>query len=274
VVWIPIDDPATLPPTCENNFEIRESLNDGSNDIMMFDAVRIFNRRPRILVGLLLLIFAPFTSAQIPGGPVQEQKKQEQNKKDEESESPSHFPEIEFVASNKFRSLGYIQPVLKQGANFEVHYFGIDGADVAVVNGSWTFRAGKHLKLTPGLGVYFGEHQKTSPAIAFRWEIETRRVFSQGLFLQSLGKNENFEEEEQSFSGVRPSIWDGNHVSLRYKRWEIGPLWERIHGREGNEWKGGMRTAFRFWRYVSGLLVIVGPDAEVRGGFIVSRPPE
>jgi hypothetical protein len=130
------------------------------------------------------------------------------------------------------------------------------------------------VKLTPGFGIFFGEHQTTSPAVAFRWEIEKGHLFSQGLFLQALRKNPRTEGEEETFNGVRPSIWDGNHVSYRYKRLDVGPLWERIHGREGNEWKGGVRTAFRFWKYVSGLLVIVGPDTEVRGGFIIHAAKE
>ena len=41
----------------------------------------------------------------------------------------SRFPEIEFVASDIFRSGSYIQPLLKQ-IQFEGHYFGGTHTDV------------------------------------------------------------------------------------------------------------------------------------------------
>src|SRR5262245_753152 len=150
-----------------------------------------------------------------------------------------NFPQAEFVASSKFRSFSYLQPLVS-GLNFEGHYFGVDDVDEGTINGSWTFRLGKSVKLSPGFGVFFGERQRTGPAFTFRWEIEKGPVVSEGLFIEGFRKVSVGEEEEEQRS-VYPNIWDGNHISLRYKRFEVGPAWERIHSREGNEWKGGGR---------------------------------
>jgi len=178
-----------------------------------------------------------------------------------------NFPEAEFVASGKFRSFSYVQPLVR-GLNLEGHYFGVEDVDVGIVNGSWTFRLGKSIKLSPGLGVYFGEHQRTGPAFTFRWEVEKGPVVSQGLFIEGFRKVEVGEEEEEQKS-VYPNIWDGNHVSLRYKRFEVGPSWERIHSREGNEWKGGGRVAVRILPHMSAVMFVMAPEVEVRGGIII-----
>jgi len=181
-----------------------------------------------------------------------------------------NFPEAEFVVSSKFRSVSHVQPLVS-GLNFEGHYFGVEDLDVAAINGSWTFRLGKRVKLSPGLGVYFGEHQRTGPAFTFRWDVEKGPVISQGLFIQGFRRTilEPAEGEEGEQKEVYPNIWDGNHVSLRYKRFEIGPSWERIHTREGNEWKGGGRVAIRIFPHVSVVVFVMAPETEVRGGIIV-----
>ena len=55
----------------------------------------------------------------------QETEKNEAKVGREEEEAEGYFPEIEFVASNKFRSLSYMHPVLSQVLDFEAHHFGI-----------------------------------------------------------------------------------------------------------------------------------------------------
>ncbi len=77
--------------------------------------------------------------------------------------------------------------------------------------------------------------------------------------LKSLGELEEFGH---------PSTCDGDHVSVRWKRLEVGPSWERIHRREENEWKVGGRVAFRILRHVSSGMFALAPDTEVRGGII------
>ena len=174
------------------------------------------------------------------------------------AEAEGKFPEIEAVASDVFQSVSYIQPLFSH-LHFEGHYFGVE-QHVGTVGASWAFRLGKHVKLVPGLGVYFGEQQTTAPALTFRWEIENKGFISQGLFIQALRKSEEFGY---------PSIWDSNHLSARWLRLEIGPSWERIHSREGNEWKGGGRFAFRIFKHASAVLFVLAPETEVRGGIII-----
>jgi hypothetical protein len=187
------------------------------------------------------------------------------------------FPEVEFVASNDFQNFNMVVPVFR-GINIEGHYFGVRAEpeaeegeeqsferptgiiDTGVIGGSYSFRLGEHITLTPGLGVYFGEGQKTSPAIIFRWDIEKGKLVSQGLFIQALEASEEFG---------RPTIWDGNHVSLRLDRLEFGPSWELIHTRSENEWKGGGRAAFRILPNLSLVLYVLAPNTEFRGGFIL-----
>jgi len=92
-------------------------------------------------------------------------------------------------------------------------------------------------------------------------------MISQGLFIEGFRKVKvGGEETEES---VYPNIWDGNHVSLRYKRFEAGPSWERIHSREGNEWKGGARVAIHIFPHVSAVMFVMAPETEVRGGVII-----
>jgi hypothetical protein len=187
------------------------------------------------------------------------------------------FPEVEFVASNQFRSFSLITPIYR-GLNIEGHYYGIrfepeheepgeSGPErqprinnSGVINGSYNLRLGKHIELSPGFEVAFGEGQKTSPAITFRWDIEKGRLVSQGLFILSLQGSEE--------SG-RESIWDGNHVSVRVNRFEVGPCWERIHARAENEWKGGGRGAFKIFSNLSLVFFVLAPSTEFRGGFII-----
>jgi hypothetical protein len=112
-----------------------------------------------------------------------------------------------------------VVPIFR-GLNIEGYYYGVRAEpeleeqredsvgrltriiDTGIINGSYSFRLGEHVELSPGFGVYFGEGQKNSPAITFRWEIEKGMLFSQWFFTQSLQASEDFG---------RPSIWDGNH---------------------------------------------------------------
>jgi hypothetical protein len=132
--------------------------------------------------------------------------------------------------------------------------------DAGVITGSYSFRLGQYVTLSPGSGVLFGESQKTSPAFTFRWEIKKGRLFSQGLFIQSLQESEEFG---------RVTIWDGNHVSVRLSRFEFGPSWERIHIRAENEWKGAGRVAFRILPHLSVVFLMLAPKREYRAGILI-----
>jgi hypothetical protein len=212
----------------------------------------------------------------------------EQNRKSEAAsgelqeaeESPSDV-EIEFVASDIFRSGSYIQPLWRR-LGFEAHYFGGEETDVGFVGGSWTFRI-RELKLAPGVGVTFGNNQfKTGPAFSFRWDYERGFFVTQGLVIQGFRDTPVFGEEEEGehngenrepISSVRPTISDGNHVSARWKRLTIGGTWEHIQFREGDEWKGGGRLGVRLLPRLSAILYVLGPGrAEWRGGILIHPP--
>src|SRR5262245_53188760 len=218
-----------------------------------------------LLAGVILSAVASTCVSRAQEQPELPAKKDGTHGPEAESATDKNFPEAEFVASSKFRSFNYVQPLVS-GLNVEGHYFGVKDVDVGTLNGSWTFRLGKTVKLSAGFGVYFGENQRTGPAFTFRWEIEKGPVISQGLFIEGFRRVTVGEVEQKS---VYPNIWDGNHVSLRYKRFEAGPSWERIHSREGNEWKGGGRAAIHIFPNVAAVMFVMAPETEVRGGIII-----
>jgi hypothetical protein len=189
-----------------------------------------------------------------------------------------HF-EAEFVASDIFRSGSLVFPLIRR-FSFEDHYFGGKETDIGFTGVSWTW-AWKELKLAPGFGVVFGSNEfTTSAAFSIRWEYERKWFITQGLVVQSFrdtpifaeeGKvNEDAPERHEPASFVRPTISDGNHVSARWRRLTIGGTWEHIAFREGGEWKGGGRLAFRFLPHVSGVLYVLAPGhTEWRGGILI-----
>ena len=187
-----------------------------------------------------------------------------------EAVSESHFPDAEFVASTSFRSASYVQPVWKS-LRFEGHYFGTDENDVGYTGGSWEFRW-RDLRLTPGVGAAFGGNGfRTMPALSFRWAFERNWFVTEGLVVQGLGhtpRNPEDTQEAEEEGLVRPTITDGDHVSVQWRRITVGGTWERIQFRE-IEWKGGGRFAIRLLPYLSGVVYVLGPGAEVRGGLIL-----
>src|SRR5262245_50397436 len=153
---------------------------------------------------LPVLVIVPITKAQqktettATGAGNQKNQKNAGVTQKKQEEEP--FPEVEFVASSDFRKFSLITPVYRN-VNIEGYYFGVrtepeneepgePGAEQIIDSGtislSYGFRLGKHVVLTPGFGVAFGENQRTSPAITFRWEIEKEHLFSEGLFVLSL----------------------------------------------------------------------------------------
>jgi hypothetical protein len=189
------------------------------------------------------------------------------------SEDASRFPEAEFVASDTFRSCSYIQRVWSN-LSFEAHCFGDTGTDVGHTGAAWLFRW-RGLRLTPGAGVAFGSnHFATTPTVTLRWDLEEHWFLTQGLVIQALRESavpvaEDGEAIEQRRT-LRPNISDGNHVSIRWSRVTIGGTWEHIHFREGDEWKGGGRLAFRIVRHASAILYVLGPGrTEFRAGLVI-----
>ena len=225
-------------------------------------------------LALILLTACAALAQEAPRG---SNTKEESNRKEGQYERPSEF-EVEFVASDIFRSGSYIQPVWR-GLAFEGHYFGGTTLDSGFTGVSYTFRIGE-LKLSPGGGVEFGSNQfATTPAISFRWGYEKNWFVTEGLYLQGFRRTPVFREEEggkseappEPVSYVRPSITDGDHVSVRWKRVTVGGTWEYIHFREGDEWKGGGRLAVRLFSRVSAVLYVLGPGrAEWRGGILIA----
>lgn len=196
-------------------------------------------------------------------------------------EAASRFPEAEYAASSIFRSATYLQPLWK-GLHFEGHYFGEGETDVGYSGAGWKVRW-KGLGLVPGFGVAFGSNEiHTTPVVSFRWDYEKKWFVTQGMVLQGLrqspgGEAEGVEEGEEAGYGnraesapLRPSISDGNHVSVRWNRVTVGPTWEHVHFREGNEWKGGGRLAVRLMSHVSAVLYVLAPGkTEFRLGVLV-----
>ena len=87
--------------------------------------------------------------------------------------------------------------------------------------------------------------------------------------------SEENEAEEGQSSGkpVVPSIADGNHASVRWKRLTAGGTWEHMQFREGREWKGGLRVAYKVFSSLSFTFFAMGPGSEIRGG-VLFQPEE
>lgn len=224
-----------------------------------------------LLVFLNISVIAQATSTG-PAKPTDRQAKPTAHASHDEGK----FPEIEALISHEFRTVSYVQP-LYHGLNFEAHHFGVkleveaahgdpqsepheEYIDIATFTASWTFKLGEHVKIIPGVGLYVGEGQEAAPSLTFRWHIEKGWLISQGLFVASLRDFEDFG---------RVSVWDGNHVSVRWKRIQVGPAWERIHTRDENEWKGGVRGSVRIARHVSIAAFVWAPKPEFRAGVII-----
>jgi hypothetical protein len=196
----------------------------------------------------------------------------------EEKAEGKKLPEAEFVASPSFRSGSLIQPLWRD-LSFDGHYFGGDENNVGFTGGSWTFH-GEHWKVAPGLGVSFGDNGfRTMPALSVRWGYEKNWFVSEGLLVQGLLHTkfapEGTEPEpgQSESESVVPFIADGNHVSARWKRLTVGGTWEHMQFREGKEWKGGVRAAYKVLPSLSFAFFAMGPGSEVRGG-ILFQPEE
>lgn len=188
------------------------------------------------------------------------------------------LPEAEFVGSTSFRSASLVQP-LWSDLNFEGHYFGGNENNIGYTGGSWAFH-GKHWKIAPGFGVAFGDNDfRTMPAVTIRWGYERSWFITEGLLVQGLLHTKFFPEGTEPEPGhsaaesVVPSIADGNHVSARWKRLTLGGTWEHMQFREGKEWKGGVRVAFRVLPPLSFTFFAMGPGSEIRGG-VLYQPEE
>jgi hypothetical protein len=180
------------------------------------------------------------------------------------------LPEVEFVASPSFRAGSLIQNI-HGPFNFEGHYFGGNENNVGYTAASWSFGR-EHWKLVPSLGVNFGDNgYRTMPSVGLRWEYEHEWLVSEGLLVQGLLRTSFHPEESEDLIRVAPFIADGNHVSAQWRRFMAGGTWEHIHFREGQEWKGGLRLAYRVIPSISLTMFVMGPGMEVRGG-ILFRP--
>ena len=193
--------------------------------------------------------------------------------KEEQHQSEAKLPEAEFVGSTSFRSASLIQPVWRD-LSVDTHYFGGNENNVGFAGGSWTFH-GEGWKLAPGLGVSFGDNGfRTMPALSFRWGFEHNWFVSEGLLVQGLLHTpllpEGTEPEpgQSANESVIPFIADGDHVSARWKRLTAGGTWEHMQFREGKEWKGGVRVAYRVVSDLSLTFFAMGPGSEIRGGIL------
>jgi len=188
----------------------------------------------------------------------------------------SKLPEAESVGSPSFRSASIVQPVWRD-LTADGHYFGGDENNIGFVGGSWTFH-GNTWKIAPGFGVNFGDNGfRTMPALALRWGYERSWFVSEGLLVQGLLHTSFFPEGTEPESGdqpsktVVPSIADGNHLSARWKRLTVGGTWEHMQFREGREWKGGLRVAYKILPSLSFTFFAMGPGSEIRGGILFQQ---
>jgi hypothetical protein len=201
-------------------------------------------------------LIAACAAAQVP----------KEERKQESEEAPSF--EAEFVASDIFRS-GTAIARLWRGLQFEGEYFGAANYDVGITGVGWRFRW-RHFWVAPGIAAAFGSPADSAPVFTFRWNLETRRWFSQGFFGQSLTSHFQASEGEETRK-VYASILDNNHISVRLGPVELGGLWERIRYREENEWKGGLRVAVRPHKNLKLIFQTVAPDVEFRGGIAFEK---
>jgi hypothetical protein len=190
----------------------------------------------------------------------------------------SKLPEAEFVGSPSFRSASLVQPLWRD-LNAEGHYFGGNGNNIGFGGGSWTFH-GESWKLAPGIGVLFGNDTfRTMPGLTLRWEYEHKWFITEGLLVQGLlhttfaSEETELEEGNSADKSVVPFIGDGNHVSARWKGLTAGGVWEHMQFREGNEWKGGVRVAYKVFPALSFTFFAMGPGGEIRGG-VLFQPEE
>jgi hypothetical protein len=202
------------------------------------------------------------------GGSGPSASKEEQNHSEE-----TRLPEAEFVGSTSFRSASLIQPVWSD-LSIDTHYFGGNESNIGFAGGSGTFH-GEGWKVAPGFGVNFGDNGfRTMPALTIRWGYERNWFVSEGLLVQGLLNTQLFPEGTEPEPGhsdnqsVIPFIADGNHVSARWNRLTAGGTWEHMQFREGNEWKGGIRVAYRVLSGLSFTFFAMGPGREIRGGIL------
>jgi len=188
------------------------------------------------------------------------------------------LPEAEFVGSPSFRSASLVQPLWRD-LTVDGHYFGGYENNVGFAGGSWNFH-GEGWKLAPGAGVLFGDNGfRTMPGLSLRWGYEHNWFITEGLLVQGLLHTNFFPEGTEPEPGhsavqsVVPSIADGNHVSARWKRLTAGGTWEHMEFREGREWKGGLRVAYKVSPAFSFTFFAMGPGSEIRGG-ILFQPEE
>jgi hypothetical protein len=192
-----------------------------------------------------------------------------------EGELEAVAAEAEFAASTiyqtAFSSLRMGSPL-----RLDLRYFGVEENDIGMVGASWELRLGG-LRLLPGAAWAFGRENRPAPVLTLRWAFENEHVVSQGTWVQSLRahlpeQGEHDAAEHESEEVVRHAgVFDGVHVSARFGRLDVGPMVEHIRYREENEWKGGVRVA---WRVARGLRVgghVVAPDPEVRVGLTWER---
>jgi|KBSMisStaDraftv2_1062788.scaffolds.fasta_scaffold623098_1 hypothetical protein len=195
---------------------------------------------------------------------------------EEEKVEGRRLPEAEFVMSSSFRSGSLVQPLWRE-VSFDGHYFGGNENNVGFTGGSWTFH-GEHWKIAPCFGVSFGDNGfRTMPALSVRWGYEKNWFISEGLLVQGLLHTkfapEGTEPEpgQSESKSVVPFIADGNHVSARWKHLTAGGTWEHMQFREGKEWKGGVRVAYKVLPSLSFTFFALGPGSEVRGGVLFQR---
>ena len=59
---------------------------------------------------------------------------------------------------------------------------------------------------------------------------------------------------------------------MRWKRLTVGGTCEHMQFREGREWKGGVRVAYRVLTPLSLTFFALGPGSEIRGGILFQAP--
>jgi hypothetical protein len=229
-------------------------------------------------MAIAILSVVTWVTAASPSSAAQEPATRSPADSEQSDTGKYELPEAEFVASPSFRSASLVQKIWGH-IGFEGDYFGGNENNIGYTAGSWTFR-GKGWELGPGFGVTFGDNGfRTMPALSIRWSYERRWFITEGLLVQGLLHTKFLPEGTEPEGGqsasesVVPSIADGNHISARWKRLTAGGTWEHMQFREGREWKGGVRLAYRVLPPLSFTFFAMGPGSEIRGG-ILFQPVE
>jgi hypothetical protein len=157
--------------------------------------------------------------------------------------------EWELAASDIFRSLLVVYaPRGEQRFNIEARVLNSHSTTVVALGVSKTFSLGPEARfgqISPGVAALFG-NLRAAPALTARYAYERARIEAALGLVQALAETNGADEHEHEISNRYDNISDGNHISYRVTEpFLLGFTWEHIQFRREQEWKYGIRAAYR-----------------------------